>query len=255
MAGQRGTAYIGTSGWAYKSWRSNFYPADIPSRADKMMLHYAAHFNAVEVNGTFYRLPKTETVQGWHAAMPANFSMACKMSRYVTHMKKLNPAPEQVAAFMQLTAQLGDQRGPVLLQLPPSLGFNADKLRNTLHAMREHDPLSGVRIALECRNTSWYCKSLFDLLAESTNTALVCHDMPGSVRNIPDDSADFVYIRLHGPKGDYGGSYDDNFIQTQADKINRHLDAGRDVYIFFNNDKDGHAPNNALRLWQLVHTT
>ena len=234
---------VGTSGWYYKHWIGRFYPETL--RKDKWLEYYARDFDTVELNNTFYHLPKEQTMVNWHDRVPPGFVFAVKASRYITHIKKLHNTTDEVARFLDLAARLGDRLGPVLYQLPPSLHKDLARLDafiNTI-SMRE-------RTVFEFRHSSWYGQEAFDLL-DRHGVAVCVHDM--------DDKSPprvvtggMVYIRFHGAAGRYQGNYPDAVLHEWADWITGQAASARAVYVYFNNDVSGHALNNARTLKQIL---
>ncbi|HKJ87247.1 MAG TPA: DUF72 domain-containing protein [Gammaproteobacteria bacterium] len=234
---------IGTSGWQYDHWRGPFYPQDLPKKA--FLEHYAEHFDTTEINSFFYGVPKAETVRRWREEVPEGFRFAVKASRYITHMKKLKDPEPSLERFWEGAEGLGSRMGPVLFQLPPNWGLNLDRLRRFLEALP-----SGVRYAFEFRDRSWFDDSVYQLLEEH-NAAFCIYELGG--RSTPClATADFVYIRLHGPEEEYRGSYGDEALQLWAERLRQWREEGKGGYLFFDNDEAGFAARNALRLRELL---
>lgn len=228
--------YIGTSGYQYDHWRGVFYPAKLPR--SQWLNFYARHFQTVEINNTFYRLPAPPVFDAWRTAAPAGFTYALKFSRYGSHRKKLKDPRQPVRLFMDRARRLGPRLGPILVQLPPHWGVNRERLDAFLHVTSRH-----VRWAFEFRDPSWLCPPIFEVLARH-GAALCWHDM------LPDHpdclTAGFTYLRFHGRH--YGGSYSAAQLRAQARRIRARLARGVDVYAYFNNDAEGYAVRNALDL-------
>jgi uncharacterized protein YecE (DUF72 family) len=235
---------IGTSGWHYDHWAGPFYPAD--SKPADRLDHYVRTFDSVEINNSFYQLPKRETLEGWRNAVPEGFLFAAKASRYTTHMKKLKDPQRATEKYFAVIDALGDKLGPILFQLPPNWACNPGRLRDFLAGMPE-----GYRYAFEFRDPSWFTGEVLDALA-AADAAFCLYDIEG--RQSPVEvTAGFVYIRLHGPgPAAYEGSYDDAALSGWADKIRGWRDEGRDVYCYFDNDQNAYAALNAARLKDLV---
>jgi uncharacterized protein YecE (DUF72 family) len=232
------TIRVGCSGWQYKHWRGDFYPANLPS--SRWFGHYASRFDTVEVNNTFYRLPEATTFAAWARAAPPRFVFAVKASRFLTHMKKLKDPAEPLDRFFTRAARLGRTLGPVLYQLPPKWPINIDRLRvflQMLPSRRKH--------VIEFREPSWYNDQVFALL-EKHRVALCLHDMAGSASGRL-AVGPFVYVRFHGPAR-YSGRYSDEALAAWADWLAGHARTGRTIYAYFNNDTGGHAPRDAVRL-------
>ncbi len=231
--------HIGTSGWHYRHWVGPFYP---PGAAPATFLErYAASFDTVEINSSFYRLPTPEIVAHWRDLTPPGFVFACKANRYITHMKKLKDPADSLARFLDVVGVLGDKLGPVLFQLPPRWRVNPQRLRDFLDLLP-----ATCRAAFEFRDQSWHTDEVFAALA-ARNAALCLFDLAG--RQSPEQpTADFVYVRLHGPGAAYQGSYSDDRLADWAARMTAWLADGREVYGYFDNDQKGHAPRDAARL-------
>ena len=167
------TFHVGTSGWQYKDWRGHFYPTGLPQR--RWLEYYAEKFSTVEVNNTFYRLPERSTFEGWDEVLPQGFLVSVKMSRYLTHVRRLKDPAEPVARFLGRADALGAHLGPVLLQLPPNLAVDPDALDATLAEFGD-----SVRVVVEPRHTSWWVDEVREVL-EHRNAALCSGEPPTSV--------------------------------------------------------------------------
>jgi len=231
---------LGTSGYVYASWRRRFYPAGLPARA--WLAYYATHFDTVELNGTFYRLPEAPVFARWRTQVPAGFTFAVKFSRFGTHMKRLLGARETIGRFAQRARRLGPTLGPVLVQLPPRWAPDLPRLHDFLaEAPRD------MRWVVEVRDARWLGDELYALLRRH-DAALCIHDL------IPDHprvvTTDYTYVRFHGVC--YGGSYGDAALAPWAAWITDRLAERVAVFAYFNNDVDGHAIENARSLARLV---
>ena len=211
--------------------------------ASRWLEHYAEHFDTVELNNSFYRLPSTENFSTWRRRVPAGFLYAVKASRYLTHMKKLKDPADPLRLFFSRARALRDRLGPVLYQLPPRFPLNLDRLAIFLRALPK-----SRRHAIEFRDTSWYVDDTYDLL-QRHHVALCVHDMAGSATGQM-LVGPFVYLRFHGPQR-YSGRYPDAALARWADWIAEKTLAGTPAYIYFNNDIGGHAPRDAVRLREL----
>ncbi len=238
-----GKIHIGTSGWHYAHWVGPFYPESTP--ASEFLSNYTSHFGTVEINNTFYRLPTDQTVRDWGAGSPKDFLFSCKGSRFITHMKKLKDPRQSVRRFFRTIGVLGKKLGPILFQLPPRWGINVTRLEEFLKVLPQK-----YRFAFEFRDKSWFDQSIFDLLAKN-NAAFCLYNLEG--RWSPEVvTADFVYIRLHGPDGPYQGEYGDKILRAWAKKCVKWSSEGKDVYCYFDNDQKGYAAKNALKLKQMT---
>jgi len=229
---------VGCSGWQYKHWRGDFYPAGLPQT--RWLEHYAEHFDTVEINNSFYRLPEAATFLTWRRRVPPGFLYAVKASRYLTHMKKLKDPDDPLDLFFSRARKLGPTLGPILYQLPPRWPVNLERLRLFLQALPKRR-----RHAIEFREPTWYNDEVFALL-ERYRVALCLHDMAGSATG-PIEVGPFVYIRFHGPSK-YSGRYDDAALERWAEWLAARAEGGAPVYAYFNNDVGGHAPRDAVRL-------
>lgn len=241
MAKKIAEARIGTSGWQYDHWKGVFYPQDV--RKKDWFKHYSASFDTVEVNNTFYHLPKALTFEHWREAAPKGFCYTLKFSRYGSHIKRLTEPKDTIGLFLERAEILGNLLGPILVQLPPHWPADVQRLADFLKATPRRR-----RWALEFRDPSWLSEEVFAVLRRH-NAALCVHDL------IPDHphevTADWVYFRFHGAPA-HDGNYSDAAMSAAAEEIRRHLAAGRDVYAYFNNDAHGYAVANAQTLRRFV---
>lgn len=240
MARRQGKLRIGTSGYQYDDWRGPFYPKELPKSA--WFSHYAKHFDAVELNTTFYRLPEAATFERWRKAAPKGFCYTLKFSRYGTHLRRLKDAPDTIALFVERARLLGPSLGPILIQLPPRWHVNVDRLDTFLEATPNR-----YRWAVEFRDPSWLCEDVYALLRKH-RAALCIHDLIERHPRIR--TADWIYLRFHGDR--YSGCYSSQALSAAARRIVAYLADGRDVYAFFNNDIGGHAVRNAADLRRYV---
>lgn len=234
---------IGTSGWSYGHWKGPFYAAD--ARNADLLAHYAETFDTAEINNSFYRLPERSTLLSWRDTVPEGFEFSVKASRYITHQKKLkDPKPSTKKLFDRIAA-LEPKLGPVLFQLPPRWSFNEGRLAEFLEALPE-----AHRFAFELRDESWINDRALALLADR-GAAFCIYELDGFVA--PSEvTADFVYVRLHGPDGPYRGSYDARTLRRWAKAISKWSGRGLSVYCYFDNDEHGYAPLNASRLRSML---
>lgn len=235
--------HIGTSGWTYPHWRGAFYPEDL--RDDQRLRFYAARLTSVEINNSFYRLPEESTLVRWRDATPADFVFAAKASRYITHMKKLKDPQASADRFMERMDVLGDKLGPILFQLPPHWRLNTNRLARFLETLD-----SDRRFAFEFRDPSWFDDRVYALL-ERHNCALCIYELAG-MRSPRELTADFVYVRLHGPREAYRGSYDTRALARWAAALSAWRSEGRDFFCYFDNDEAGYAVRDALRLVDML---
>jgi uncharacterized protein YecE (DUF72 family) len=236
------TVRVGCSGWQYRHWHGDFYPASLPSA--RWFEHYASRFDTVEVNNTFYRLPDGATFAAWRRRAPRRFLFAVKASRFLTHMKKLKDPGEPIKRFFGRAMRLGPRLGPVLYQLPTRWPVNFDRLAAFLKMLPRRR-----RHTIEFRDPSWYRDDVFALL-ERHRVALCLHDMSGSASGKL-AVGPFVYVRFHGTTK-YGGRYGDETLTEWAAWLVEQARNGRGIYAYFNNDTGGHAPRDAVRLREAI---
>jgi uncharacterized protein YecE (DUF72 family) len=231
---------IGTSGFEYDEWRGRFYPSGLARTG--WLAHYLARFSSVELNTTFYGLPARGTVRRWRDSVPDDFRFAVKLSRYGTHMKRLKDPRDWLERFERAVGPLGPTLGPVLVQLPPRWHRDPERLARFLDAVPRD-----WRVAVEVRDADWLHRAVYAVLREHA-AALCIHDLLD--RHAQLVTTDWVYFRFHGPdrRAPYTGSYSAQALAGAARRLKRHLEAGRDVYAYFNNDSRGHAVRNALDL-------
>ncbi|MDX1672257.1 MAG: DUF72 domain-containing protein [Balneolaceae bacterium] len=227
--------FIGTSGWSYDEWVGDFYP-DRTSKSD-MLEEYVTHFNSVEINATFYRLPFENMVKGWHNKAPENFTYAVKGSRQITHYDKLDTDHKQIDRLHDRMKQLGDHLGPFLWQLPPSLERDDGLLDSFLQMLPEDR-----RHAFEFRHPSWFEEDIYKILEDhgAAPVWISSDDLPDQ----KEVTTDFVYGRLHGLTSGYSYTYDREELKPWADSVREILESGKDAYLYFNNT-GGNAPRCA----------
>ena len=211
-----------------------------------MFRFYSLHFDTVELNNTFYRLPKLETFESWRDNSPDSFLYAVKASRFITHMKKLKDPESSTAKFFDGAERLGEKLGPILFQLPPHWRVDIERLQDFLAALpREH------RYVIESRDESWLVQQVYDVLRKF-NVAFCIHDL-ANIQTPLEVTADFTYIRFHGPgAAKYHGSYSAWALKEWAERIGQWRNSNVDSYVYFNNDIGGQAITNAQTLKQLL---
>lgn len=235
--------YIGTSGWHYKHWIGNFYPNNI--RKKEFLKYYGNHFQIAEINNSFYRLPNKETLEKWRDTVSEKFIFTVKGSRYITHMKKLHDPREAVENFIKRIKILNSKLGPILFQLPPRWNCNKSRLNSFLSLLPDQ-----YKYSFEFRNESWFNDNIYEIL-EKYNVSFCIYDYDGKLS--PEKvTADFIYIRFHGPEGPYKGHYDDNFLFKWAGKFKKWQKHDKEIFCFFDNDQYGYAPDNALKLKKII---
>lgn len=241
-----GRLFVGTSGWVYKGWAGAFYPEGLPAR--QHLQFYTTHFNTVEINATFYRLPTEKGAQAWHDSAAVGFIYAVKGSRFITQMKKLKVEPKSIAIFFERIGPLKERLGPILWQLPPMLRKDHQRLDKFLRQLPKRQ-----KYAVEFRHPSWLDGEIFDLL-QKRNVAFVpvsSMAMPLVLRT----TTDFVYIRFHGLQGGAAHDYTSSELKPWAAFCRRCLRRGQDVYAYFNNDLNSRAPENAKQFIGLVDSS
>jgi uncharacterized protein YecE (DUF72 family) len=255
-------AWIGTSGYSYEHWSGPFYPRNLPE--SRWFEHYAGQFDAVELNVTFYRLPLESAFEGWARRAPRGFRFVIKGSRYITHVKRLQAGREAVETLFDRVEALGDRLACVLWQLPPRFRARPDRLAGFLRDLAACDAARRARHAFEFRDPSWFRPEIHEILRRA-NAAIVLSDHPFEVLapgmrsrglgrpviRVP-DTARFAYLRRHGPGALYGSSYPERMLRADARWVKRRLAAGRDAFVFYNNDARGYAVANATRLEEMV---
>ncbi|MEO6455142.1 MAG: DUF72 domain-containing protein [Ginsengibacter sp.] len=235
--------YSGISGLALPVPKSE-YP---PEFQDKSRLQYYAFlFNSVEVNSIFYKLPRVSTVINWRESVPENFQFTFKVSKTITHVKELNFKEEDVHAFVNTVAHIGDKKGCLLAQFPPSLKIDSinelQNLAETLCKITNDE----WRIAMEFRNASWYEREVYELLNEY-NITMVIQDIAASATPFTNTVGNFIYLRFHGPEPRYRGDYSEAVLKKYAEQIKGWIKEGKTVYVYFNNTM-GNAVNNLQTL-------
>ncbi|WP_414040568.1 DUF72 domain-containing protein [Acidithiobacillus sp. M4-SHS-6] len=234
---------IGCAGWYYPHWRGPFYPDDLPTRG--WLDFYARHFDTVEINSSFYRLPGEKALSTWQECTPSGFCFASKASRLITHRKKLSAAQGALAVFLGRMEILAGKLGPVLFQLPPHWRRDAQRLDRFLN-----DLPPGHRYAFEMRDPSWHHPEVYALL-RAHNAAFCIFDLAGFQSPLV-LTADFAYLRLHGPGAvAYAGCYGSDALRIWAARIRGWQDLSA-VHVYFNNDQAAYATRNALELKSIL---
>lgn len=232
---------IGTSGWTYPHWLNRFYPQDHPKA--RWLEYYVRHFDTVELNASFYRLPKPVTFENWRARTPDGFLWSIKASKFITHTKRLKDPGEPLERLYRAAAGLGDKLGVILFQLPPSLAFDRTLFEDFCSALD-----SGVHHALEVRHPSWIQDQALRVLRQH-KIALCIADTAGRYPYCEALTADFAYLRLHGSKKLYASNYSDEELHTWAERLRTWA---RPAFVYFDNDAEGYAVNNARQLKSIL---
>jgi len=234
---------IGTSGWHYEHWKGLFYPDKLPKT--RWFEHYAQHLDTVEINNTFYRLPKVSFMEKWRDQAPKDFIYTVKASRYLTHLKRLKDPAEPLKTFFKPVNALKETLGPVLYQLPPNMHKNIERLSNFLKLL----PKNKVAV-MEFRHESWYCDDVYELL-DKHNVGFCVHDMT-DIETPKIITGDIIYIRFHGTTGKYEGDYPKSKLKHWARWIKENEKKVNKAYAYFNNDYNAYAVYNAKTLKQML---
>ena len=242
---RKGRLYIGTSGWTYPHWQGIFYPENLAKRC--WLEFYTEHFDTVEINSSFYHLPRKTTFENWHKRTPKNFLFSVKVSRFISHRKYLKDCKEPWLAFYKRAQLLKEKVGPFLIQLPPNWKKDFDRLEDFAKILKEIS--SKERFAFEFRHQSWFDKDIYQLL-QNYNMALVLADTP-SYPYEEEITAGFVYLRLHGSEKLYASKYSTKQLKNWAKKIKNWRRQRKDIYCYLDNDFQGFAIENAKELLEL----
>lgn len=233
--------WIGTSGWSYEHWKDNFYPKGLPSA--QWLNYFGEHFPTVEVNSSFYRTPSVTTVKNWFAQVPETFLFSIKANRTITHRKRLKDCADSVDFFYKSLRGLKGKTGPLLFQLPPFFPLNMERFTEFIALLdNTHQHV------FEFRHPTWFTDEIYDLLSKK-RIALCITDLNGKLT--PEEiTAPFTYIRLHGPRKAYQGSYGPTKLRTWKKKIDAWA-KDTSVYCYFDNDEKGFAVQDAKYLQTL----
>jgi uncharacterized protein YecE (DUF72 family) len=236
---------IGCSGWNYAHWRERIYPKGLPQK--RWLEHYARLFDTVELNTTFHRLPNVSAVEGWVAHTPPGFVFAVKASRYLTHIRRLTDLEGGIRRFYERIEPLrrSGKLGPVLWQLPPTFKRNDERLASALATLPDG------RHCFEFREPSWYVEEIYALL-RAHGAALVIPDSPKYPFRALELTADWTFVRFHHGSRGRRGNYSESELEERALWIAGWRDRGIDVYAYFNNDWEGFAVKNGLKLKALL---
>lgn len=235
--------WIGTSGYVYRHWRKGvFYPRGMPARDE--LGYYASRFRTVELNNSFYRLPTPEMFDRWREATPPGFQFGVKASRYITHIKRLRDVGDELALFLERAGRLGVKLGPILFQLPPNQQVDMDRLRAFLALLPE-----GRRWVLEFRHPSWHTREVYQRL--TGHGVALCIPVGGGLHPDRVTTAPFTYLRMHRGQEPAGG-FTREELSSWAAQIRALRSAGKEVYIFFNNDWEGFAVRDAVTLQEML---
>jgi uncharacterized protein YecE (DUF72 family) len=243
------TSYSGLSGLQLNIPQYLYLP---PYENASRLTYYASLFNSIEINSSFYKIPQAATVSRWAASVHENFRFTFKLWKEITHSKDFNFNEADVVTFFNAINSVQKKKGCVLIQFPPGLGReHTVQLYNLLSCIQETDINQEWMIAVEFRNKSWYQESVYDLL-NFHKAALVIQDIPKSATPFLNHKSDFMYIRFHGPSGNYRGSYSEDFLSEYATYVNEWIEDGKTVFVYFNNTM-GDALKNLKTLNGLLH--
>jgi uncharacterized protein YecE (DUF72 family) len=235
--------YIGTSGWHYDHWQHLFYPDKLAKA--KWLEFYARYFDTVELNNSFYRLPSERAFASWRDSSPGGFTFAVKVSRFITHIKRLKDSQAPLDTFVSRAKILGEKLGPLLYQLPPNMHRDDDRLESFLPILPRE-----IKHVLEFRHESWLNDRVFEIMRRY-NVGLCVFDMP-DYRCPLLATADFAYVRFHGSSRLYSSCYSDDELAGWAKRIAGLASEVKAVYIYFNNDAEAFAVRNAITLYKYL---
>jgi uncharacterized protein YecE (DUF72 family) len=228
--------YVGTSGYSYKPWKGTFYPKNLP--AQQMLRFYGERFRTVEINSTFYGMPRVSILEGWAGAVPAGFKFVLKAPKQITHVRKLDDAGDLVSHMLEVAGALTEHRGPLLFQLPPYSKKDVPRLRAFLGLLP-----SQLRAAFEFRHPSWFDDEVFGLLRDH-RAALCVADADGDLEVPFVSTTDWGYLRLRRP--DYGDANLDEWVKRVREQ------GWRDAFVFFKHEDEGKGPRMAKRYLELA---
>jgi len=244
--------YSGTSGLLLPVRNKLFYPEEFKDKS--RLCYYSSLMNSIEINSSFYKVPRAATVHKWTEEVGDEFKFTFKLPKDITHQKGLVFSPEAVDHFMSVIALAGDQKGSLLIQFPPGLKISSSReVEQLLLRIRQNDVAGEWHTAVEFRHPSFYHEDVYDLLDEQ-QMAMVIHDKPPAITPIRDNDSNFEYLRFHGPGGNYRGSYPDDVLMEYAEYIRDWLSEGRTIYTYFNNTM-GEAIHNLETLRNFVRAS
>lgn len=245
--------FVGTSGWIYKSWKGRFYPNGI--KESQHLSFYANHFSTTEINYSFYKLPSENAFLNWREQTPEQFTFAVKASRFLTHLKKLKEPEEPWERLLDRATKLESKLGPILLQFPANWPVNLERLAHFLECTKNASPpAQDLRLAFEFRNDSWFCREVIELLQEHGTSCLVVGDSL-RYKRVEIITSNFMYVRYHGRTPYKAPNYSEAQLEDESKKIKKWLRKGLDVYVYFNNDAEGRALENAFSLLDILART
>lgn len=237
---QQGIFRAGTSGLVLSEPNKQYFPKEF--RGESRLTYYSSKFNSIEVNSSFYKIPRCQTYSNWSAQVTEDFQFSVKLWKGITHGKNFDFRNGDFEIFLAALNCLDKKKGCLLIQFPASIPMDLNKFRTILKQVRKMDANGSWRIAIEFRHNRWYEKPVFEIITEF-NASLVLQDMPNSHIDKLHAKPPFVYLRFHGEKGDYRGTYSADFLNRKAQQISNWLNQGLDVYAYFNNTVGGAAAN------------
>ena len=243
-----GTFFSGMSGIVLPTPKYKF-PAEFQNSS--RLTYYSSLFNSIEINRSFYRLPKAKTLARWSNEVSPNFKFTFKLWKQITHSKALQFNELDATEFMHTINNVGDKRGCLLIQFPASLkNDGAEHLKDLLNIVKMNNADNPWKVAIEFRDNSWYTEDTYNLI-DQFGATIVIHDRPGAPPAHVELKSKIKYLRFHGPRGDYRGSYDEAFLHEYATYIHQWREAGNSVFVYFNNT-NGDAYNNLRMLLREV---
>jgi uncharacterized protein YecE (DUF72 family) len=240
MMRYQGIFRSGTSGLVLSEPNKKHFPKEFQEKS--RLSYYSSKFNSIEINSSFYKIPSCQTYSNWSLLVPEDFQFSIKLWKGITHNKEFDFQMRDVRAFFSALDCVGKKKGCLLIQFPASIPMDLDQFRNILEQIKKMDPNRHWRLAIEFRHNRWYEKHVFRMIGEYGGS-LVLHDMPNSFIDKLQEKPPFVYLRFHGEKGDYRGTYGKDFLNGKAKEIRQWMDQGLDVYAYFNNTIGGAAGN------------
>ncbi len=241
---KKGKLFLGTSGFYYGHWVGKFYPEELPR--SQWLTFYSKNFSSIEINSSFYHLPKEKTLLSWYKKTSEGFKFSLKASKVITHTKKLRNTEDEVKKFIGLATLLKEKLGVILFQLPGSLKYDYKLLEEFLRFL----PQDNTKYTIEFRDSSWFREDIFALLKKYE--VALCNVSSPKIRELFEVTSSFLYIRFHGLNSWYRHNYTKDELLPWAKFVKNHMESGRDVYVYFNNDASGFAIQNAELLKTLI---
>ncbi len=244
--------FSGTSGLLLPVPNKLHYPEEFQDKS--RLCYYASLMNTIEINSSFYKIPQSSTIRKWAADVPESFRFSFKLFKEITHNKDLAFDPEMISRFFSVIGEIREKKGCLLVQFPPSVRIgHFNQLRFLMSVLRENDSLFEWKIALEFRHSSLYIDEIHESLDEY-RLGMVIHDKTPASSPVRESHPDFIYLRFHGPGGNYRGSYSDDVLYEYASYVAEWLSADKKVFVYFNNTMgEAHANLNMLR--QIIRDT